>query len=81
MQYALRFEQIYLSKATHWEKDGSSAPMTPNDARLRNLTYAAPLYVDVVKKVTRDGYVDEKKFEKKFIGKIPIMLRYYVYTF
>lgn len=49
--------------------------MTPNDARLRNLTYAAPLYVDVVKKVTRDGYVDEKKFEKKFIGKIPIMLR------
>lgn len=75
VQYALRFEQIYLSKATHWEKDGSSAPMTPNDARLRNLTYAAPLYVDVVKKVTRDGYVDEKKFEKKFIGKIPIMLR------
>ncbi|VDN08718.1 unnamed protein product, partial [Dibothriocephalus latus] len=75
VQYALRFEQIYLSKATHWEKDGSSNPMTPNDARLRNLTYAAPLYVDVVKKVIRDGYEEEKKYEKKFIGKIPIMLR------
>ncbi len=49
--------------------------MTPNDARLRNLTYAAPLYVDVTKRVTRDGYDDERKFDKKFIGKIPIMLR------
>ncbi|CAH8636550.1 unnamed protein product [Heterobilharzia americana] len=73
--YRLKFEQIYLSKATHWEKDGSSVPMTPNDARLRNLTYAAPLYVDVMKKVIRDENEEEKPLEKKFIGKIPIMLR------
>lgn len=75
MQYRLKFEQIYLSKATHWEKDGSSVPMTPNDARLRNLTYAAPLYVDVMKKIIRDDGEEEKPLEKKFIGKIPIMLR------
>ncbi|CAH8606504.1 unnamed protein product [Heterobilharzia americana] len=75
VQYRLKFEQIYLSKATHWEKDGSSVPMTPNDARLRNLTYAAPLYVDVMKKVIRDENEEEKPLEKKFIGKIPIMLR------
>ncbi|KAA3672548.1 DNA-directed RNA polymerase II subunit RPB2 [Paragonimus westermani] len=75
VQYRLKFEQIYLSKATHWEKDGSSVPMTPNDARLRNLTYAAPLYVDVMKKIIRDDGEEEKPLEKKFIGKIPIMLR------
>nr|CAH8868026.1 unnamed protein product [Trichobilharzia regenti] len=75
VQYRLKFEQIYLSKATHWEKDGSSVPMTPNDARLRNLTYAAPLYVDVMKRIIRDSAVEEKPLEKKFIGKIPIMLR------
>ncbi|VDO69019.1 unnamed protein product [Schistosoma margrebowiei] len=49
--------------------------MTPNDARLRNLTYAAPLYVDVMKKIIRDEIEEEKPLEKKFIGKIPIMLR------
>lgn len=31
------------------EADGSIQPMLPNEARLRNLTYSAPLYVDVRK--------------------------------
>jgi hypothetical protein len=31
------FFQIYLSKPTHWEKDGAPSPMMPNEARLRNL--------------------------------------------
>eukprot|EP00111_Clytia_hemisphaerica_P001655 TCONS_00004690-protein len=38
-RYSFKFEQIYLSKPTFWEKDGSSKPMMPNEARLRNLTY------------------------------------------
>ena len=37
-RYLLKFEQIYLSKPTHWEKDGAPSPMMPNEARLRNLT-------------------------------------------
>ena len=37
-KYTLKFEQIYLSKPTHWEKDGAPTPMMPNEARLRNLT-------------------------------------------
>ena len=37
-RYKFKFEQIYLSKPTFWEKDGSSKPMMPNEARLRNLT-------------------------------------------
>ena len=36
-----------LSRPTILEKDGSTKAMLPNDARLRNLTYAAPLTVDV----------------------------------
>ena len=39
--------QIYISKPTHWEKDGSPSPLMPNEARLRNLTYSAPLYAGV----------------------------------
>jgi hypothetical protein len=39
--------QVYLSKPTHWEQDGTSGPMFPNDARLRKLTYWSALFVDV----------------------------------
>ena len=48
-KHIIKFDQIYLSKPTHWEKDGAPCPMMPNEARLRNLTYCAPLYVDITK--------------------------------
>ncbi|CAE1317794.1 RPB2 [Acanthosepion pharaonis] len=75
-RYVLKFEQIYLSKPTHWEKDGAPSPMMPNEARLRNLTYSAPLYVDITKTVIKEGEENvETQHQKTFIGKIPIMLR------
>ncbi|XP_035672620.1 DNA-directed RNA polymerase II subunit RPB2 [Branchiostoma floridae] len=75
-RYLLNFEQIYLSKPTHWEKDGAPSPMMPNEARLRNLTYSAPLYVDITKTIVKDGEERiETQHQKTFIGKIPIMLR------
>ncbi|CAG2119986.1 unnamed protein product, partial [Medioppia subpectinata] len=75
-RYVLKFEQIYLSKPTHWEKDGAPTPMMPNEARLRNLTYSAPLYVDITKTIIREGEEPiETQHQKTFIGKIPIMLR------
>ena len=90
-RYLVKFEQIYMSQPTHWEKDGAPVPMMPNEARLRNLTYSAPLYVDITKRVIKggaqekdnedpddpDGGVDatESQHNKAFIGKIPIMLR------
>nr|CAI5853946.1 unnamed protein product [Callosobruchus analis] len=75
-RYLLKFEQIYLSKPTHWEKDGAPSPMMPNEARLRNLTYSAPLYVDITKTIEKEGEDPvETQHQKTFIGKIPIMLR------
>ena len=55
IKHNVKFEQIYLSKPTHWEKDGAPSPMMPNEARLRNLTYSAPLYVDITKSVIREN--------------------------
>jgi DNA-directed RNA polymerase II subunit RPB2 len=50
--------------------------MMPNEARLRNLTYSAPLYVDITKTVVKEGREPvETQHQKTFIGKIPIMLR------
>ena len=75
-RHVLKFEQIYLSKPTNWEKDGYNYNMMPNEARLRNLTYSSPLYVDIVKTIIREGEDPiEKKQDKVYIGKIPIMLR------
>uniref|UniRef100_A0A915EJ38 DNA-directed RNA polymerase subunit beta n=1 Tax=Ditylenchus dipsaci TaxID=166011 RepID=A0A915EJ38_9BILA len=74
--FSLKFGQIYLSKPTHWEKDGAPTPMMPNEARLRNLTYSSPLYVDITKTVMKNGEDDiETVYPKVFVGKIPIMLR------
>ncbi|KAM0747460.1 DNA-dependent RNA polymerase II second largest subunit [Meredithblackwellia eburnea MCA 4105] len=50
-RYELHFGQIYLSKPTMTEADGTVTPMFPNEARLRNLTYSAPLYIDMKKRV------------------------------
>ena len=45
--YQLKFDQVYLSRPTMRESDGVVSPMYPNEARLRNLTYSAPLYCDL----------------------------------
>uniref|UniRef100_A0A7E4UL11 DNA-directed RNA polymerase subunit beta n=1 Tax=Panagrellus redivivus TaxID=6233 RepID=A0A7E4UL11_PANRE len=74
-QFSLKFGQIYLSRPTHWEKDGAPTALMPNEARLRNLTYSAPLYVDVTKTENYNGESRSTKFEKAYVGKIPVMLR------
>jgi DNA-directed RNA polymerase II subunit RPB2 len=43
----VEFGQIYLSKPVFIEADGETAVLFPKEARLRNITYAAPLYVDL----------------------------------
>jgi DNA-directed RNA polymerase II subunit RPB2 len=66
-KYEIEFSQIYLSKPSMTESDGTVSPMLPSEARLRNLTcaaspahecrsdpvysYSAPLFVDISKKV------------------------------
>ena len=60
-QTTVTFGQIYLSKPTHWESDGSSAPMMPNEARLRNLTYWAAVYVDIKTTIEYPDGLDKLK--------------------
>ena len=77
-KYIIKFGQIYLSKPTMTEAEGSTHFMWPNEARLRNITYAAPLYVDMKKTIVSSDNpedVEEQEFSKVFIGKIPMMLR------
>lgn len=61
------------------EADCETAIPWPRAARLRNLTYLAPFYVDVTKLVirkTEDGEdTEQEDLSKVYIGKVPIMLR------
>ena len=52
------------------EADGSSSLIVPYEARLRNLTYSAPITLEVT--VKKDGQVDSEEVE---IGRIPIMVK------
>eukprot|EP00743_Colponemidia_sp_Colp-15_P004321 GILK01004661.1.p1 GENE.GILK01004661.1~~GILK01004661.1.p1 ORF type:complete len:1171 (+),score=217.57 GILK01004661.1:162-3674(+) len=82
VKYEIKFGQLFVSKATMTEADGSTASMFPNEARLRNLTYSAPLYVNMTKKTivsteeNEAGEIqEEEEIRKVFIGKVPLMLR------
>ena len=52
------------------EADGSSSNITPAEARLRNLTYAAPITLEI--SVKKEDQTDSQVVE---IGKIPIMVK------
>ncbi|KAI0639575.1 DNA-dependent RNA polymerase II second largest subunit [Trametes polyzona] len=90
-RYEIKFGQIYLSRPTVTEADGSVVPVFPQEARLRNLTYSAPLYIEMKKRVLLgredpDSATGDMIWEtehddnpedtrKVWIGKVPIMLR------
>ena len=77
----MSFENLAFRKPTIFENNGAVLPMMPNDARLRNLTYASPLFIDVrIKTIfidnTKDGQrtMRERLFPNVHMGKIPVMV-------
>jgi DNA-directed RNA polymerase II subunit RPB2 len=80
-EVAIIFENVSLRKPTIFENNGAVLPMMPNDARLRNLTYASPLFVDVRVRTTfidntkgGERVVRERLFPNVHLGKIPVMV-------
>uniref|UniRef100_A0A7S3JNU3 DNA-directed RNA polymerase subunit beta n=1 Tax=Aureoumbra lagunensis TaxID=44058 RepID=A0A7S3JNU3_9STRA len=73
--YTVSFNQVYVSKPRNTEQDGSTSVLYPHEARIRNLTYAAPLYVDIIFDEVNEHRDLRKECPKEFIGYVPIMLR------
>jgi len=70
-KFKIRFGRITIGKPEITEADGSKRPVYPMEARLRKLTYNAPIYLEIssyVNDVQRENFISE-------IGKMPIMLR------
>lgn len=63
-RYEITFGDIFVSKPTQTEADGTTSTLLPQEARLRNLTYSAPLYVEM-KKLVKES-VDNNESETQW---------------
>lgn len=49
-RYEIKFGRILLAKPALTENDGASTELFPQEARLRNLTYSSPMFVEMTMK-------------------------------
>ncbi|MDA3837176.1 MAG: DNA-directed RNA polymerase subunit B'' [Nanoarchaeota archaeon] len=69
-EFEIKLGKIEVGKPVVIEADGATSRLLPYEARLRNLTYSAPIYLELT--VKKDGQVDSEVVE---IGKIPVMVK------
>lgn len=69
--YSFKLGNIRIEQPTVQEADGSRRPLTPMEARMRNLTYSSPIFVEIFP--TINGI--ERNMEEVFIGQLPIMVK------
>jgi len=69
-EVGIRLGKVRIEKPNIIESDGSSSLVTPTTARLRNLTYSAPVYAELT--INYGGQSDSSEVE---IGRIPVMVR------
>jgi DNA-directed RNA polymerase subunit B len=69
--YKIQLGKVKLQQPRMMELDGSITHITPAEARLRNVSYSAPIMMDA--SVVEDGKILESRFVH--IGDIPVMVR------
>ena len=73
--HTVKFKNTYITKPQVVERDNTITPLTPNDARLRNLTYESTVFVNVEYSQLKNGKdVISKKTELINLCNIPIMV-------
>ncbi|MBI2581039.1 DNA-directed RNA polymerase subunit B'' [Candidatus Woesearchaeota archaeon] len=70
-EFKIKFDNVRITKPEITEADGSVRKIYPMEARLRKLTYAAPLYITVSAHING---AQRESFETQ-IGNLPIMLK------
>ncbi len=69
-EFEISLGKVRIEKPKVIEADGSSSLIMPYEARLRNLTYSAPVTLEIT--VKKGDTVDSETVE---VGKIPIMVK------
>ena len=68
--FEIRLGRVRVGKPNMIESDGSSRPITPAEARLRKLTYSAPIWMEMT--INYAGQVETEEVE---LGRIPVMVK------
>ena len=82
IKYKATFGQVYIEKAGFVDETHTFKNITPQEARLRNLTYESPVFLDINEefweydeKYEKFNKTDEIFQRKVFLMKIPTMVR------
>ncbi len=68
--FEIKLGKVRVGKPNIIESDGSSRPITPAESRLRNLTYSAPIWIEMA-----INYAGQVETEEVQLGRIPIMVK------
>ncbi|MCD6559542.1 MAG: DNA-directed RNA polymerase subunit B [Palaeococcus sp.] len=69
--FEVKFGKIRIGEPEFQEPQGQRKPLYPLDARIRNLTYAAPVFLEMIPVVNG---IEQESTEVR-IGELPIMLK------
>lgn len=67
----IKLGKIRVERPMITEADGSRRPLYPMEARMRDLSYTAPLFLEMT--IVMNGV--EKKTEDVFVGELPVMVK------
>jgi len=71
--FALKIGNVRIGNPSIIEADSSRRSILPNEARLRNITYAAPIYMEVVPVIR--GIEKTASYGEVYVGDLPVMVR------
>ncbi len=71
--FALKLGAVRIGSPSVIEADSSRRNILPNEARLRNLTYSAPIFMEVVPVIR--GIEKTASYGEVYVGDLPIMVK------
>ena len=70
--FELKLGKVRIEQPRYYEVKGGYRSILPMEARLRNLTYASPIFLEIVP--VFNG-VERPTYSDVFIGEVPIMIK------
>ncbi|MBI5061577.1 MAG: DNA-directed RNA polymerase subunit B'' [Candidatus Aenigmarchaeota archaeon] len=70
-EFKIRLDKIWVTKPEITEADGSKRPIYPIEARLRKISYSAPVFIEIsahINGIQRESFTTQ-------VGSLPIMLK------
>jgi len=75
-KYIIEFQEIYIGKPAYFDAGKKNKKIFPQDARLHDLTYESPIYIDINETfIDKDGVVVEQNLHRRMLlATIPVIL-------